>query len=101
MACKLCSCPNKSVRENAEKSACNSVGRFVFQISPLILLLLNVLSVFFYCFESRNMLTSNFYLKNEHWLLLFRAPAKESSEEEYDSGVEEEGWPRQADAANS
>uniref|UniRef100_A0A8C6AZ07 ATP-dependent clpX-like chaperone, mitochondrial n=1 Tax=Monodon monoceros TaxID=40151 RepID=A0A8C6AZ07_MONMO len=30
-----------------------------------------------------------------------RAPTKESSEEEYDSGVEEEGWPRQADAANS
>ncbi|XP_078539217.1 ATP-dependent clpX-like chaperone, mitochondrial isoform X2 [Lissotriton helveticus] len=29
-----------------------------------------------------------------------RAPAKETSEEEYDSGVEEEGWPRQADAAN-
>lgn len=31
----------------------------------------------------------------------YRAPTKESSEEEYDSGVEEEGWPRQADAANS
>lgn len=30
-----------------------------------------------------------------------RAPSKESSEEEYDSGVEEDGWPRQADAANS
>uniref|UniRef100_G1RQ25 Caseinolytic mitochondrial matrix peptidase chaperone subunit X n=1 Tax=Nomascus leucogenys TaxID=61853 RepID=G1RQ25_NOMLE len=30
-----------------------------------------------------------------------RAPTKDSSEEEYDSGVEEEGWPRQADAANS
>ncbi|XP_038623461.1 ATP-dependent Clp protease ATP-binding subunit clpX-like, mitochondrial isoform X2 [Tachyglossus aculeatus] len=30
-----------------------------------------------------------------------RAPTKESAEEEYDSGVEEEGWPRQADAANS
>uniref|UniRef100_F6RUF6 ATP-dependent clpX-like chaperone, mitochondrial n=1 Tax=Ornithorhynchus anatinus TaxID=9258 RepID=F6RUF6_ORNAN len=30
-----------------------------------------------------------------------RAPAKESAEEEYDSGVEEDGWPRQADAANS
>ncbi|XP_002200002.2 ATP-dependent clpX-like chaperone, mitochondrial isoform X1 [Taeniopygia guttata] len=29
-----------------------------------------------------------------------RAPTKDSSEEEYDSGVEEEGWPRQADAAN-
>lgn len=31
----------------------------------------------------------------------YRAPTKEPSEEEYDSGVEEEGWPRQADAANS
>ncbi|XP_033940532.1 ATP-dependent Clp protease ATP-binding subunit clpX-like, mitochondrial isoform X2 [Pseudochaenichthys georgianus] len=30
-----------------------------------------------------------------------RAPAKESTEEEYDSGVEEENWPRQADAANN
>ncbi|XP_074488763.1 ATP-dependent clpX-like chaperone, mitochondrial isoform X2 [Sebastes fasciatus] len=30
-----------------------------------------------------------------------RAPAKESAEEEYDSGVEEENWPRQADAANN
>lgn len=30
-----------------------------------------------------------------------RAPAKESSEEEYDSGIEEENWPRQADAANN
>ncbi|XP_004712046.1 ATP-dependent Clp protease ATP-binding subunit clpX-like, mitochondrial [Echinops telfairi] len=30
-----------------------------------------------------------------------RAPAKEASDEDYDSGVEEEGWPRQADAANS
>uniref|UniRef100_A0A8B9NRD4 Caseinolytic mitochondrial matrix peptidase chaperone subunit n=1 Tax=Apteryx owenii TaxID=8824 RepID=A0A8B9NRD4_APTOW len=30
-----------------------------------------------------------------------RAPPKDSSEEEYDSGVEEEGWPRQADAANN
>lgn len=29
-----------------------------------------------------------------------RAPTKDSSEEEYDSGVEEEGWPQQADAAN-
>ncbi|XP_071610297.1 ATP-dependent clpX-like chaperone, mitochondrial isoform X2 [Heliangelus exortis] len=29
-----------------------------------------------------------------------RAPTKDSSEEEYDSGVEEEGWPRQADAAH-
>ncbi|XP_020667835.1 ATP-dependent clpX-like chaperone, mitochondrial isoform X2 [Pogona vitticeps] len=30
-----------------------------------------------------------------------RAPTKESSEEEYDSGVEEESWTRQADAANN
>ncbi|XP_015198775.2 caseinolytic mitochondrial matrix peptidase chaperone subunit Xa isoform X1 [Lepisosteus oculatus] len=30
-----------------------------------------------------------------------RAPAKDPSEEEYDSGVEEESWPRQADAANN
>ncbi|XP_066557633.1 caseinolytic mitochondrial matrix peptidase chaperone subunit Xa isoform X1 [Amia ocellicauda] len=30
-----------------------------------------------------------------------RAPAKDSTEEEYDSGVEEESWPRQADAANN
>lgn len=30
-----------------------------------------------------------------------RAPAKDSSEEEYDSGIEEENWPRQADAANN
>ncbi|XP_006020136.1 ATP-dependent Clp protease ATP-binding subunit clpX-like, mitochondrial isoform X1 [Alligator sinensis] len=30
-----------------------------------------------------------------------RALTKDSSEEEYDSGVEEEGWPRQADAANN
>lgn len=30
-----------------------------------------------------------------------RAPAKESSEEDYDSGIEEENWPRQADAANN
>ncbi|ELW64508.1 ATP-dependent Clp protease ATP-binding subunit clpX-like, mitochondrial [Tupaia chinensis] len=30
-----------------------------------------------------------------------RAPGKESSQEEYDSGIEEEGWPHQADAANS
>ncbi|KAL1776593.1 ATP-dependent Clp protease ATP-binding subunit clpX-like, mitochondrial [Sigmodon hispidus] len=29
------------------------------------------------------------------------APSKESSEEEYDSEVEEDGWPHQADAANS
>ncbi|XP_029697597.1 ATP-dependent Clp protease ATP-binding subunit clpX-like, mitochondrial isoform X2 [Takifugu rubripes] len=30
-----------------------------------------------------------------------RAATKESSEEEYDSGMEEENWPRQADAANN
>lgn len=30
-----------------------------------------------------------------------RAPAKESVEEEYDSGIEEENWPRQADVANN
>lgn len=30
-----------------------------------------------------------------------RAPAKESAEEEYDSGVEDDSWPRQADAANN
>ncbi|XP_061102086.1 caseinolytic mitochondrial matrix peptidase chaperone subunit Xa isoform X3 [Conger conger] len=30
-----------------------------------------------------------------------RAPAKESADEEYDSGIEEESWPRQADAANN
>ncbi|CAN9499411.1 unnamed protein product [Ophioblennius macclurei] len=30
-----------------------------------------------------------------------RAPAKDSTEEEYDSGIEEENWPRQADAANN
>jgi len=30
-----------------------------------------------------------------------RAPAKEATEEEYDSGIEEENWPRQADAANN
>ncbi|XP_054475646.1 ATP-dependent Clp protease ATP-binding subunit clpX-like, mitochondrial isoform X2 [Anoplopoma fimbria] len=30
-----------------------------------------------------------------------RAPAKESAEEEDDSGVEEENWPRQADVANN
>nr|XP_046249249.1 ATP-dependent Clp protease ATP-binding subunit clpX-like, mitochondrial isoform X2 [Scatophagus argus] len=30
-----------------------------------------------------------------------RAPAKESTEEEYDSGIEEDNWPRQADAANN
>lgn len=31
----------------------------------------------------------------------FRTPAKDSAEEEYDSGIEEENWPRQADAANN
>ncbi|XP_024137533.1 ATP-dependent Clp protease ATP-binding subunit clpX-like, mitochondrial isoform X2 [Oryzias melastigma] len=30
-----------------------------------------------------------------------RAAAKEPSEEDYDSGIEEESWPRQADAANN
>ncbi|XP_030645976.1 ATP-dependent Clp protease ATP-binding subunit clpX-like, mitochondrial isoform X2 [Chanos chanos] len=30
-----------------------------------------------------------------------RAPAKEAAEEEYDSGIEEENWPRQADAAKN
>lgn len=30
-----------------------------------------------------------------------RAAAKESSEEEYDSGIEEENWPRQVDAAKN
>ncbi|KAI4872171.1 hypothetical protein NFI96_031012 [Prochilodus magdalenae] len=30
-----------------------------------------------------------------------RAPAKETTEEEYDSGIEEENWPRQADVANN
>ncbi|XP_029378796.1 ATP-dependent Clp protease ATP-binding subunit clpX-like, mitochondrial isoform X2 [Echeneis naucrates] len=30
-----------------------------------------------------------------------RAPAKESADEDYDSGIEEENWPRQADAANN
>ncbi|KAM6426244.1 ATP-dependent clpX-like chaperone, mitochondrial isoform 4-T4 [Liasis olivaceus] len=30
-----------------------------------------------------------------------RTPTKDSSEEEYDSGVEEESWARQADAANN
>ncbi|XP_054901871.1 ATP-dependent Clp protease ATP-binding subunit clpX-like, mitochondrial isoform X2 [Poeciliopsis prolifica] len=30
-----------------------------------------------------------------------RTPAKDSAEEEYDSGIEEENWPRQADAANN
>ncbi|XP_029431375.1 ATP-dependent Clp protease ATP-binding subunit clpX-like, mitochondrial isoform X3 [Rhinatrema bivittatum] len=29
-----------------------------------------------------------------------RTPSKDVAEEEYDSGVEEDGWPRQADAAN-
>lgn len=45
------------------------------------------------------MFTPHFYLKKH--VVYYRAPTKESSEEEYDSGVEEEGWPRQADAANS
>uniref|UniRef100_A0A3P8PEW8 ClpX-type ZB domain-containing protein n=1 Tax=Astatotilapia calliptera TaxID=8154 RepID=A0A3P8PEW8_ASTCA len=30
-----------------------------------------------------------------------RTPAKDSAEEEYDSGIEEDNWPRQADAANN
>lgn len=38
---------------------------------------------------------------NQGFRLNFRAPAKESAEEEYDSGIEEENWPRQADAANN
>lgn len=38
---------------------------------------------------------------NISFRLNFRAPAKESAEEEYDSGIEEENWPRQADAANN
>lgn len=38
---------------------------------------------------------------NQGFHLNFRAPAKESAEEEYDSGIEEENWPRQADAANN
>ncbi|KAK1150062.1 ATP-dependent Clp protease ATP-binding subunit clpX-like, mitochondrial isoform X1 [Acipenser oxyrinchus oxyrinchus] len=33
--------------------------------------------------------------------IYIRAPAKESAEEEYDSGVEDDSWPRQADAANN
>ncbi|XP_063053101.1 ATP-dependent Clp protease ATP-binding subunit clpX-like, mitochondrial isoform X2 [Engraulis encrasicolus] len=33
--------------------------------------------------------------------LYIRAPAKESAEEEYDSGIEEDNWPRQADAAKN
>lgn len=33
--------------------------------------------------------------------LICRAATKESSEEDYDSGMEEENWPRQADAANN
>lgn len=38
-----------------------------------------------------------------NWTLVlnFRAPAKESAEEEYDSGIEEDNWPRQADAAKN
>ncbi|XP_018620642.1 ATP-dependent Clp protease ATP-binding subunit clpX-like, mitochondrial isoform X2 [Scleropages formosus] len=30
-----------------------------------------------------------------------RAPAKEPTDEDFDSGIEEENWPRQADAANN
>ncbi|XP_061825676.2 ATP-dependent clpX-like chaperone, mitochondrial isoform X2 [Nerophis lumbriciformis] len=30
-----------------------------------------------------------------------RAPTKEQTDEDYDSGIEEENWPRQADAANN
>ncbi|XP_048829603.1 ATP-dependent Clp protease ATP-binding subunit clpX-like, mitochondrial [Brienomyrus brachyistius] len=30
-----------------------------------------------------------------------RAPAKDSNEEDFDSGIDEENWPRQADAANN
>uniref|UniRef100_A0A673W7C4 Caseinolytic mitochondrial matrix peptidase chaperone subunit X n=1 Tax=Salmo trutta TaxID=8032 RepID=A0A673W7C4_SALTR len=30
-----------------------------------------------------------------------RAPVKEEAEEDYDSGIEEENWPRQVDAANT
>ncbi|XP_051917127.1 ATP-dependent Clp protease ATP-binding subunit clpX-like, mitochondrial isoform X2 [Hippocampus zosterae] len=30
-----------------------------------------------------------------------RTPAKEQAEEDYDSGIDEENWPRQADAANN
>ncbi|XP_029289674.1 ATP-dependent Clp protease ATP-binding subunit clpX-like, mitochondrial isoform X2 [Cottoperca gobio] len=37
--------------------------------------------------------------KSQHRYI--RTPAKESAEEEYDSGIEEENWPRQADAANN
>ncbi|XP_041074734.1 ATP-dependent Clp protease ATP-binding subunit clpX-like, mitochondrial isoform X1 [Polyodon spathula] len=33
--------------------------------------------------------------------IYIRAPAKESAEEEYDSGVEDDSWPRQADRANN
>lgn len=34
-------------------------------------------------------------------ILPLRAPAKDSNEEDFDSGNEEENWPRQADAANN
>lgn len=44
---------------------------------------------------------SHFAVLNLSFHLNFRAPAKESAEEEYDSGIEEENWPRQADAANN
>ncbi|XP_058854868.1 ATP-dependent Clp protease ATP-binding subunit clpX-like, mitochondrial isoform X1 [Acipenser ruthenus] len=33
--------------------------------------------------------------------IYIRAPAKESAEEEYDSGVEDDSWPRRADAAKN
>lgn len=42
-----------------------------------------------------------FYIWTGGFRLNFRAQAKESAEEEYDSGIEEENWPRQADAANN
>lgn len=54
--------------------------------------------------EAQHTLSSNDVLvRNLNWSfhLDFRAPAKESAEEEYDSGIEEENWPRQADAANN
>lgn len=51
------------------------------------------------------LLNSKIFLKPlEKWSVSFcvnRAPAKESVEEEYDSGIEEENWPRQADVANN
>lgn len=33
--------------------------------------------------------------------LSYRAPPRQTAEEEYDSGIEEDNWPRQADAANN